>query len=386
MTYACHTTSCCRRHRRALCAVNFTNADPLRRGQSRAAAVAAPGNRSCTVASSAERAAPLRFRCPPPDETVPRNASIPSVVHFVYALRRNAPFGWGQYVAIRSALAVHRPARALFHHFWEPSGPWWDLVRQELAMVRHEVERVEHGEGRCLSHHAHRADWLRLQALVREGGLYLDMDTISLRPLPAAVRASEFAIAWQLPPGTKNREYPCTREQPEEAGAVGGGSHGQTWRCGGTAHQRALSRGLCNAVMAAAPAARFAKHWLASYASFRSGGRDSLWDEHSVGMPARLWERCDALRGAATLLPSAAFFPFYWLEAATTLRRPWSARVDRLLRQTSVLHLWNSGRRRGSSGGRRSASPPLSPTEPCSEAYARTTIGHLSCTYAARAG
>lgn len=323
---------------------------------------------------------------------MPQNTSIPQVVHFVYSLRKNAQFGWGQYVAIRSALAVHRPARALFHHLWEPSGPWWDLVQPSLTMVRHAPERVEHGEGRCLSHHAHRADWLRLQALVRDGGLYLDMDTISLRPLPAAVRASEFAIAWQLPPGTRNREYPCSLEppapKPPEPTGTGGGSHdnhGSTWQCGGTAHQRALSRGLCNAVMAAAPAARFAKHWLASYASFRSGGRDSLWDEHSVGMPARLWERCESLRGAATLLPSAVFFPFYWLDAATTLHRPWSARVERLLQQTSVLHLWNSGRRR-SSGGRRSASPPVTPTEPCSEAYARTTIGHLSCAYAAQRG
>ena len=140
----CHTAGCCRRHRRALCAVNVTTAEPVRqlwrlqspvRAQSRAAALATP--RNCTVPSSVERLAPLRFDCPPTDDTRPRNASIPPVVHFVYALRRNAPFAWGQYVAVRSALAVHRPARQVTH-----GGPTLSTVARPRSLPRPDAPGV----------------------------------------------------------------------------------------------------------------------------------------------------------------------------------------------------------------------------------------------------
>ena len=66
------------------------------------------------------------------------------------------------------------------------------------------------------------------------------------------------------------------------------------------------------------------------YSSLRTVGMDPFWSEHSVALPARLWERCDALRDAVTVLEPKAFFPFYFSNAAHFLsaEKP----VDDLLR------------------------------------------------------
>jgi len=76
--------------------------------------------------------------------------------------------------------------------------------------------------GRPLRHFAHRADVLRLLALRRQGGIYLDMDTLCLKPFSDLL------------------EYPCVRGRP----------------------------GLCNAVILSEPGGRFISAWLASYRQF----------------------------------------------------------------------------------------------------------------------
>ena len=68
----------------------------------------------------------------------------------------------------------------------------------------------------------------------------------------------------------------------------------------------ALARGLCNAVMAAAPSSTFGAHWYEQYRHFRASGHDDFWDEHSVGLPGRLWERCGSLRGRLAGRPPTA--------------------------------------------------------------------------------
>ena len=80
----------------------------------------------------------------------------------------------------------------------------------------------------------------------------------------------------------------------------------------------------------------------AALRSLRTVGMDPFWSEHSVALPARLWERCDALRDAVTVLEPKAFFPFYFSNAAHFLsaEKP----VDEVLRSSYVVHLFGAGR------------------------------------------
>jgi hypothetical protein len=46
--------------------------------------------------------------------------------------------------------------------------------------------------------------------------------------------------------------------------------------------------GLCDGVILAEKNSEFLQHWLLSYQSHRSKGRDQYWDEHAVRMPYTL--------------------------------------------------------------------------------------------------
>ena len=72
------------------------------------------------------------------------------------------------------------------------------------AVALLQLRRVEvplHIHGRPLRHHAHQADVLRLQILLEQGGIYLDMDTIVVRPLlPAHLQSTAAMLGIQDSP------------------------------------------------------------------------------------------------------------------------------------------------------------------------------------------
>jgi hypothetical protein len=83
----------------------------------------------CSPVTVADRKAPFVVRCPNATQRAPRRLGIPPIVHFVYGLEPNASFSWTSFVAVRSALAVHRPSTAFFHYSFEPPGVWFAAVR-----------------------------------------------------------------------------------------------------------------------------------------------------------------------------------------------------------------------------------------------------------------
>ena len=99
-----------------------------------------------------------------------------------------------------------------------------------------------------MAHHAHRSDVLRLQILLAHGGLYLYLDSVSLRPLPGDLStAAEFVLGWQ------------------------------NSTTAGTFRQGKAFYGLCNAVLASAKGAYFARLWLDAFRVHRSNGHDDWY-------------------------------------------------------------------------------------------------------------
>jgi len=190
---------------------------------------------------------------------------IPNVFHFCYGLLPEAQFGFLEYLAIKSAQEVNRPERIYLHYQHECSGPWWDKAKELVTLNR--VEAPREIFGRTLNHFAHRSDVVRLTMLREHGGIYMDIDTLCLRPFTPLL----------------DRRCVLARQ-------------------GG--------RGLCNAVILSEAGGQFLDAWLESYRTFRSMGKDHFWDEHSVVVPARL-ARQRRLRPHVTILNSHAFFPFW---------------------------------------------------------------------------
>ena len=182
---------------------------------------------------------------------------IPSMIHFVYGFSDSSQvFGMHNYIAVASAKKKNPHCKILFHVMREPIGKWWQHAKVLLDEII-EYEGTTEFQGQCLTHYAHKADVVRLKAIYERGGIYMDIDTISLRSWAPLQAGNQFVIAEQDSPSL------------------------------GTVRQGKVY-GLCNAGMASVKGSLFAALWLESYQFFRSHGRDRFWDEHSVILPANL--------------------------------------------------------------------------------------------------
>jgi hypothetical protein len=169
-------------------------------------------------------------------------SNIPNEYHFIWGLTPpgiGKPFVMVHYIAIVSCYNVNKPDKINFYYAYEPSGPWWEKAKSLLNLIQ--VFPPIHVYGRRLEHAAHKADVLRLEILLEKGGVYLDLDVLSIR---------SFADLLDM--------HLVMGEEYEV--------------------------GLCNAVILAEPNSRFIKAWLSSYESFD----EANWNEHSVRVPMRL--------------------------------------------------------------------------------------------------
>lgn len=122
-----------------------------------------------------------------------KNLRIPPLVHFVWL---GTEFPWLNYVAIRSAAERSGMQRVLLHHRDDLDGsPWYEALR---AVPRVELHRLadeallssydgeqQLGLRRCLAEAtgaSQQSDIYRLLLLAKHGGVYLDMDTVTVRP------------------------------------------------------------------------------------------------------------------------------------------------------------------------------------------------------------
>jgi hypothetical protein len=185
---------------------------------------------------------------------------IPNRFHFIRL--GDMPLGLSHYLAIASAQALNRPDAIHLHCDRELSGSYAEKIR---PLVR--IEKVDAPTeifGNTLHHPAHQADVLRLRILREQGGVYLDLDTISVKPLtrflshPAVIGKQTTVFPWNW----KQRIKKCVLERT-------------------FSYLRRPLNGLCNGVLLAEPENAFIQAWLESYRTFRSTGLDEYWGEHS---------------------------------------------------------------------------------------------------------
>jgi hypothetical protein len=199
---------------------------------------------------------------------------IPNIFHFVFGMAADfggRPFSLSHYLAIQSAVNVNQPEAVYFHYEYEPSGEWWEKAKPLLVLNK--IKAPDQFMDRPLFHVAHKADVVRLQALKEWGGIYLDLDTICVRPLHDLYHHS-FIIGQEL----KAAYIPKNWRQKIKYRI-------KTWWNGTPSSE---INGLCNAALLAEKNSAFVNLWLDTYKSFRSKGRDKYWNEHSVLMPIQL--------------------------------------------------------------------------------------------------
>ena len=192
-------------------------------------------------------------------------AEIPNIFHFVFGLSPQvAPMHVAHYLCLESCRRVHRPDAIHFHYRHDPHGEWWQRIRPHLTLHRiAEDRRVADPrryrnteEGRLIEKagwsYAHEADFIRLDALHQWGGVYADMDTLFVQPMPRRLFGHDFVIG----------------EESSWPGADG-----------------VLRPSLCNALMLARPGAEFPARWRARM----DDAFDGTWSRHSCQEAAMLW-------------------------------------------------------------------------------------------------
>ena len=191
-------------------------------------------------------------------------------IHFVYGMEANTAatnFTFLSYLAMLSAYHHHKPDVTVHvHHHYPLAGDWFQLLQSVLgsALQLHEVADVTSIFGRPVSHYAHKADIVRLEALRKYGGVYLDADVITIRPLHPLLSYTTVLAEEPIGPGLLN--YAVTL-------FVDG--HGST-----PERMRGVD-GLANAVIFAHADSPFIESWYGRYRTFDS----SSWDYHSCKLP-----------------------------------------------------------------------------------------------------
>jgi glycosyl transferase-like sugar-binding protein len=170
---------------------------------------------------------------------------IPDIVHYVVGLE-DPELSYPAYLSIRSTIQSLNPQILKIHHtsnINQANVYIQSLLRYpQVMMVQHEAEEYVH---RIPStHYAHWADILRLEVLLKDGGIYLDSDVFALKSF-SALQTSQLDVVLGNEGGSRN--------------------------------------GLCNAIILARPNATFIQRWLDSYDTFQP----DEWNRHSVILPKK---------------------------------------------------------------------------------------------------
>jgi hypothetical protein len=205
---------------------------------------------------------------------------VPNILHFIFFTNKKfgaKPFSFSHFMAIRSAILINDPKDVMFHYEDEPAGIYWDMIKGYLSLNK--VKAPESIHGNKIYYVTHQSDIIRLQALYKYGGIYMDTDTISVKPL-TTFREYPFSIGQEL-------QLPVEYTFLQKIKKV---VRHTTLR-----PLRTNIGALCGAVILSEPGAPFIEHWLDSYKTFRSKGKDEFFGEHPVLMPYKLSNQYPAL-------------------------------------------------------------------------------------------
>lgn len=208
------------------------------------------------------------------------------------------------YLCLRSCLERNAPDAIHLHYVHEPWGELWDAIRPHLTLRPLEGAlplsgyRYAEGSSSAAYGYAHASDFLRVDILQREGGVYADMDTLFLHPLPDVLFENQYVMGHETVDTTA-------------AAAILGGS-------------------LCNAFLMAEAGSEFGALWYDKM----SAHFDGSWSRHSTFLPYELSVQHPQI---IHVEPQSSFFSLDW--TAEGIARIFE-RFETFQEEVYSLHLW----------------------------------------------
>jgi len=127
---------------------------------------------------------------------------IPKTIHFIFGLSEDfakMPFSLYHYLAALSAKVTNKDYEIVIHYYYEPvNNEWWERCKQIAKMdkLRSSPTSIY---GKIIKHCAHKADFVRVEILLVEGGVYLDMDTICIKSFdPVLIFPEKFVMGLEI--------------------------------------------------------------------------------------------------------------------------------------------------------------------------------------------
>ena len=184
---------------------------------------------------------------------------IPNIVHFIFGLKeQNEEFKYVYYLSILSYLYYNKPKYSFFWYIYEPYGKYWDIIKNKLILIKIDENIIFKLNDKIITKYAHKADILRMEILLKYGGVYLDIDTITYRSLNTINNFDDYEFFI--------------------------GIQERNWNYENNINIDIL---LCNAIMASKPNSNFMIKWWNKYNKYFDPNK---WCEASVYLPSILYE------------------------------------------------------------------------------------------------
>lgn len=219
---------------------------------------------------------------------------IPNNIYFVYGLKiQKSEMLFVHYLAVLSSKLINNPDNIYFYYHYEPFGKWWDNIKNIVTTIKIDIP-LKWGD-EPIHHYAHAADFIRMDILFKYGGVYMDIDTISINPYNKYL-SHKFVIGKQTRPV-----------------------------------------GLSNAIMMSEPKTEFLKLWLDNYPDYFKSTPPGTkhWDLASIKLPYKLSESFDSKY--ITILDSEVFCNPNWDQCEMIFEKNNNIN-DKLI----TLHLWET--------------------------------------------
>jgi hypothetical protein len=217
---------------------------------------------------------------------------IPNIIHFVFGLKpQKEEFLFVYYLSVLSAYLVNKPEKIYFYYHFEPHGVWWERLKNNIpVIILEKVGLPTHIGKKEIKHFAHKADWIRMNQLYERGGVYMDIDTISVRSYNHLLN-NKTVLGYEIKKDNL----------------------------------------ICNAIMMTIPNSPFFNLWLREYEKeFNPDG----WCEASIHLPGNINRRYPDL---AIVLSENSFFRPYATEGVNIFEKNVDIHPDAI-----TLHLWES--------------------------------------------
>jgi hypothetical protein len=214
---------------------------------------------------------------------------IPNIAHFIFGLKpQEEEFLFVYYLSVYSCVLINNPDTIYFYYHYLPYGKWWEELQWIKSIKFIKIDIPTHFGKKTIEKTAHKADKVRMDILLEKGGVYLDIDTICVKPYKYLL----------------NNRVVLGKEIPT---------------------------GICNAIMMTEKNSDFFKIWIENYEEhFNTNG----WGEGSIILPYKLAEQYPNL---LNLQEADLFFLPTWTEIDRIFEKP----VD-IPSKLITLHLWET--------------------------------------------